>query len=148
MGGAAVVVQVGTCLTVDAVVGPRGEGDDAAGRFLGGAIAPGPGLLAEALERGGARLPRVEPDPEAPALGRDTPRALQAGIGVGLRGAVRELVLEVGREAGVVDAPVVLTGGACAFARTGLASLERTVYEDAHAVARGLAAALLRGEAS
>ena len=41
-----------------------------------------------------------------------------------------------------------LLGGACAFARTGLASLELTVYEDAHAVARGMAAALLRGEAS
>lgn len=131
----AVVVQVGTCLTVDAVSDAEG------GTFLGGAIAPGPDLLARALAEGGARLPAVEPLPGAAALGRDTARALQAGVAVGLRGAARELVLEVAREAGLEAAPVVLTGGAREFVREGLASLGRSLREDEHLVARGMAAA-------
>jgi type III pantothenate kinase len=131
----AIVVQVGTCLTVDAVSDAEG------GAFLGGAIAPGPDLLARALAEGGARLPAVAPQPDAPALGRDTVRALQAGVAVGLRGAARELVLEVAREAGLEAAPVVLTGGAREFVREGLASLGRSLREDEHLVARGMAAA-------
>jgi len=148
VGSSAIVVQVGTCVTVDAVTVPAVDEPGFRGQFLGGAIAPGPELLAEALERGGARLPRVAPDPEAAALGRDTPHALRAGIGVGLRGTIRELVLEVAREAGLESAPVVLTGGARAFARAGLVSLGRALHEDAHVVARGMAAELLRGAAS
>ena len=106
----ALVVDVGTALTVDAVV-PGAEGPFA-GRFLGGAIAPGVELGARALADHTARLPRVEPRPGARALGRDTPEALVAGLVVGLRGAARELVAEVGREAGLAAAPVFLTGGA------------------------------------
>ena len=53
-----IVVQVGTALTVDAV---RWTGEQ--GAFLGGAIAPGPRLLSEALHAGGARLPLVDPQP-------------------------------------------------------------------------------------
>jgi type III pantothenate kinase len=105
--GDAVVVGAGTALTVDAV---RSDGT-----FLGGAIAPGPALLARALAEGTARLPAVEPRPNPPALGRDTREALRAGIGVGLRGAAKELVGRVAEESGLARAPVVLTGGARAF---------------------------------
>ena len=67
-------------------------GIEARGFILGGAIAPGPRLLSEALARGGARLLAVEVDANVPALGRDTAEALRAGVVFGLRGAVRELV--------------------------------------------------------
>lgn len=106
----AIVVDAGTCATVDALAAPRVNGGRA--RFLGGAIAPGPALLARALASGGARLFAVDTKPGARALGRDTEEALRAGVVVGFRGAVRELVLEVGREAGLENAPVVWTGGA------------------------------------
>ena len=105
--GNAIVVAVGTAMTVDAVRADR--------TFLGGAIAPGPTLLARALSSGTARLPSVEASPGAPALGVDTPGALRAGIAVGLRGAARELALRVGEEAGMPGATIVLTGGARGF---------------------------------
>jgi len=111
LGRSAVVVDAGTALTVDAVL-HREKGP---GAFLGGAIAPGPRLSAEALASGAARLPRVEPEPGVGALGRDTREAIRAGVGVGFRGAARELLDGVSHEADLEDAPVVLTGGARAF---------------------------------
>jgi type III pantothenate kinase len=132
-----IVVDAGTAVTVDALeAAPRP-------RFLGGAIAPGPGLLASSLSAGTARLPRVEPRAGAPALGRDTEAALQAGIVHGFRGAVRELVRGLAGDLGWERAPIVLTGGSRALL------VEPPLFEraeclvDEHLVHRGLAAALL-----
>jgi type III pantothenate kinase len=111
-GGSTVVVDAGTALTVDAV---RLAAGAARGTFLGGAIAPGPALLARALARGGARLFEVEPRTGVPALGKDTEAALRAGIAVGFHGAARELVERISGESGLERAPVALTGGARAF---------------------------------
>jgi type III pantothenate kinase len=111
-GSAALVVDAGTALTVDAARledGPRGA-------FLGGAIAPGPALLARALAEGGARLPAdFSPRPGVPALGRETREALEAGVVVGFRGAARELCARVAEEAELEGAPVVIAGGAALF---------------------------------
>ncbi|MCC6406531.1 MAG: type III pantothenate kinase [Planctomycetes bacterium] len=108
VGRSCLVVDAGTAVTVDALrVAP-----DGVRTFLGGAIAPGPRLLADALHAGTARLPRIEPRADTPALGRDTGEALGAGVVHGLRGLVRGLVDAVGRDAGLEDAPVVLGGGA------------------------------------
>lgn len=108
----ALVVDAGTALTVDAVEHP---GDGSAPRFLGGAIAPGPGLAAASLADGAARLPRVEPRGGVPALGLDTPSALAAGLLWGFRGAAAELVRRIAAEAGLGAAPVALAGGARAL---------------------------------
>jgi type III pantothenate kinase len=89
--------------------------DGTGGVFLGGAIAPGPQLCAEALAQGGARLLAVDPRPGARALGRTTPEALEAGVVVGFRGAARELVRAIGDASGLGAAPLVLTGGARGF---------------------------------
>lgn len=105
------VVDAGTAVTVDAVR-VRADGVPV---FLGGAIAPGPTLLARALHAGTARLPEVEPRPGVPALGRDTHSAVLGGVVHGFAGLVRGLVESVGREAGLEDAPVVLGGGARAL---------------------------------
>lgn len=110
VGGSCLVVDAGTAVTVDAVLAPRGAQN--AGAFLGGAIAPGPELLARALAEGTDSLPRVTPETGRPALGRDTEAALLSGIGVGFRGAVRELTGRIRAEADLIGAPVVLTGGA------------------------------------
>lgn len=134
--GACLVVDAGTALTVDAVE---------PGVFRGGAIAPGPALLARALSAGGARLPAFEPAPAVRALGRSTADALRAGVGVGLEGAALRLVERVGEEAGLPsDAPVALTGGAAAWVAPALERTLRPVLLDPWLVLRGLARALDR----
>jgi type III pantothenate kinase len=104
---AGIVLDAGTALTVDAL-----DSGKHGGRFLGGAIAPGPQLLARALGTGAAQLFEVDYAPNAPALGRDSAAALRAGISVGFRGAAIELVRCVAREAGLEDSVLWLTGGA------------------------------------
>lgn len=109
---ACLVLDAGTALTVDALAAP---GADGRARFLGGAIAPGPRLLARALASGTARLFEVQPRPAVCALGRDTREALEAGVAHGFAGAARELVRRISIEAGLESAPLVLTGGARSF---------------------------------
>ncbi|MEE8467212.1 MAG: type III pantothenate kinase [Planctomycetota bacterium] len=138
-GRAAVVVDAGTALTVDAV---RPGGAGSAGVFLGGAIAPGPELAAEALARGAARLPRIEPRPGQPALGKDTRGALAAGVGVGFEGAAAHLVERVAAEAHMPDAAVVLTGGAADYLVEVLTRPGRELCVEPHLVHLGLRAAL------
>ncbi|MBL8857918.1 MAG: type III pantothenate kinase [Planctomycetes bacterium] len=136
---ALIVVDAGTALTVDAVAN-----NGSRPRFLGGAIAPGPRLLADALARNTARLPRIDPRPGALALGRDTQGALQAGVVVGLRGAVLELVRRIEREGGFDAATLVVTGGARELLlRPESCFGTRGVIEDAQLVHRGLLHALL-----
>ena len=109
VGTSCLVLDAGSALTVDAVRVPPSGGRP---EFLGGAIAPGPSMLARALSEGGARLMDVEPDPDAPALGEDTRAALVAGVSVGFFGAARELVERIAREARFERPPLVVTGGA------------------------------------
>lgn len=137
LGTSALVVNVGTALTVDAlrVVGERRA-------FLGGAIAPGPALLARSLAEGTARLPRVQPRPGVPALGGETEEAVLAGVVHGLRGAALHLVEEVAREAELGAAPVVLSGGARALLLEPQPFTVRRVLVEAELVQRGLLEAL------
>jgi type III pantothenate kinase len=107
----AIVIDCGTATTVDLV--------SVEGQFLGGAILPGPTLLARALAEGTSRLPAVAaldsaPPPAMP--GRSTQEAIAAGIGWGLRGAVARLVAEA-RAACDVEPCVVLTGGSAGLVR-------------------------------
>lgn len=109
-GTPVIIVDLGTATTVDAV-----DGD---GFFLGGAILPGLGLSADALAEGTARLPRVELDVPAEAVGTDTVMALQSGIVIGHVGAVRELamrmqthVIPAGSAPGQPATRVIVTGG-------------------------------------
>ena len=110
-GRPAIVVDCGTATTVNLV--------SAAGAFLGGAILPGPALMARALAEGTSRLPEVAaldhaPPPALP--GRSTEEAIAAGIGWGIRGSVERLVAEAQRSlAGA--AQVILTGGSAGLVR-------------------------------
>jgi type III pantothenate kinase len=113
-GRPVVVVDCGTATTVD-LVSPAGE-------FLGGAILPGPTLLAHALAEGTSRLPEVAALDTAappPMPGRSTQAAIAAGIGWGLRGAVARLVAEA-RAALGGTADLVLTGGSAGVVRDAL----------------------------
>jgi type III pantothenate kinase len=113
-GRPAVVVDCGTATTVDLV--------SVDGRFLGGAILPGPGLLARALAEGTSRLPAVA-DLDSGALpampGRNTQQAIAAGIGFGMRGAVARLVAEAAAAVGG-EPHLFLTGGSRGIVRDAL----------------------------
>ena len=101
-GGPLIVIDCGTATTVDAI---SEEGD-----YLGGAIAPGIGIAAEALFQRASKLPRIELIPPEHAIGRNTITAMQSGIMFGYVGLIEGLVARIRRELGG-KARVVATGG-------------------------------------
>lgn len=104
-GAAFVLIDCGTAATVDLV--------SAEGAFLGGAILPGPALIARALAEGTSRLPAMASLERAPLPampGRSTEAAIAAGVGFGIRGAITRLEAE-GRAALGCGAVTILTGG-------------------------------------
>jgi type III pantothenate kinase len=150
VGGSCLVVSVGTALTVDAVAGPAPAparpaaraGGAGRARFLGGAIAPGPALLVEALQRGAARLSfDCAPQARAPALGKHSRAAMEAGVVHGLRGAAAELVQRIAAESGLGAVPVVLTGGAHSLLLEPRPFAQVSLRVDPLLVLRGLRAA-------
>jgi len=134
----AIVVDAGTAVTVDAL---EVRGDRARARFLGGAIAPGPSLLAHSLAHGTARLPLVEARGHVAALGHDTRSAVLSGVVHGFRGAVRELVRAVAHESGVGESTIVLTGGASALLVEPAVFERASTVNDVDLVHRGLLSA-------
>jgi type III pantothenate kinase len=82
-----VVVDFGTATTWD-VVTPRGE-------YLGGVIAPGVGISAEALYVHAAKLPRVEITRPPRVIGRNTVASMQAGLLFGYAGMVDAVVARI-----------------------------------------------------
>lgn len=101
-GRAVAVFDLGTAITVDVVSAP--------GAFVGGAIAPGLRTGARALHAWTAALPEVEPQPDAPLVGRTTRGCIASGL---LWGAVGLVEGFAGRLADALgEAPlVVATGG-------------------------------------
>ena len=96
-----VVVMVGTAVTVDAL--------DASGRFLGGLILPGFGLMLRALETGTAGL-RV-PNGEIRDFPTNTSDALMSGGADAIAGAVERMSRRLERHCGRTPA-LLLSGGA------------------------------------
>jgi type III pantothenate kinase len=97
----ALVVMVGTAVTVDAL--------DHTGRFLGGLILPGFGLMLRALEMGTAGL--KAPTGEVVDFPTNTSDALMSGGADAMAGAVERMHRKLSRRTG--QAPVlIMTGGA------------------------------------
>jgi len=101
-GGPAIVVDFGTATTFDAI--------SAKGEYLGGAIAPGIQIAAEALYLKTARLPRIEIRKPKRAIGRTTVSSMQSGLYFGYVGLVTNTIAEIRKELGE-SARVVATGG-------------------------------------
>lgn len=97
-----VVVDVGTTATIDVV--------SADGTFMGGAIAPGPHFLSQALAQGTAKLPLIAPVIPNTAIGESTAEAVAIGVGHGFIGMVNALVERTWQALGA-PAEVVITGG-------------------------------------
>lgn len=101
-GGPACVVDFGTATTFDAI---SAEGD-----YLGGAIAPGIGIAAEALFLRTAKLPRVDIQRPPAAVGRNTVHSIQSGLLFGYVGLVEGMVARFRGELGE-GMKVIATGG-------------------------------------
>ncbi len=98
----ALVVMVGTAVTVDSL--------DAGGRFLGGLILPGFGLMLRALEQGTAGL-RV-PTGEVVDFPTNTSDALMSGGAHALAGAIERIHRRLVAHCGGVEPLRLMTGGA------------------------------------
>ncbi|HRD02886.1 MAG TPA: type III pantothenate kinase [Candidatus Saccharicenans sp.] len=101
-GGPCLVVDFGTATTFDAI-SPAGE-------YLGGSIAPGIQISAEALYLRTARLPRIEIKKPRTAIGRNTVSSMQSGLYFGYIGLVSQIIVAMSAE--LQSKPVVIaTGG-------------------------------------
>jgi type III pantothenate kinase len=101
-GGPACVVDLGTATTFDLI---SAEGD-----YLGGAIAPGIGIAAEALFQRTAKLPRIDLVRPPNVIGKNTVHAMQSGLLFGYVGLVESLVARFRAELGPAM-KVIATGG-------------------------------------
>ncbi len=97
-----IIVDLGTGTVFDAV---SAEGD-----YLGGAIAPGVHVAAEALYERAAKLQPVELAPPPAAIGKNTVSAVQSGLVFGYVGLIEGMVARFQQELGG-KAKVVGTGG-------------------------------------
>src|ERR1039458_706647 len=118
-GGPCIVVDFGTATKFE-VISERGE-------YLGGVIAPGLGLSAEALFSRAARLSRVDIKRPAKVIGTNTVTHLQSGLYFGYIGLVdgilERIIAELGAELSA-PARVIATGG-----------LARQIAEDSRFIA-------------
>jgi type III pantothenate kinase len=101
-GGPACIIDFGTATTFDAI---SLEGD-----FLGGAIAPGIGIAADAMAQRTAKLPKVDLRWPPSPIGRNITHSLQSGLMFGYLGLVEGIVARFVNELGP-DTRVIATGG-------------------------------------
>jgi type III pantothenate kinase len=97
-----IIVAMGTATAFETI---SREGD-----YIGGALAPGLGIAAEALYTRTAALPRVELVRPARVIGTNTQAAMQSGIMNGYAGLVDRIVSLIQEELGE-KGTVVATGG-------------------------------------
>ncbi|NLE09041.1 MAG: type III pantothenate kinase [Dehalococcoidales bacterium] len=100
--GTVIVVAMGTATAFDTV--------SKAGDYLGGAVAPGIAISAEALFERTAALPRVEFIRPKSAIGTNTIAAIQSGLIFGYAGLIEGVVSRIQEEL-EEKATVVATGG-------------------------------------
>ena len=100
---ACVIVDAGTCVTVDFV--------DGEGTFHGGAIAPGASMQLKAMHEGTNALPEISFEkPLEEAFGKNTAQAMLQGVYHGIKGMVRQLTEQYASRYGAYPM-VVATGG-------------------------------------
>jgi type III pantothenate kinase len=100
--GPKIVVAMGTATVIDAM--------DGAGRYLGGAIAPGLKTAADALFSRAALLREVTMTAPEHALGKRTSTQLQSGLVFGWAGLIDGIIARMRGETGL-DPEVISTGG-------------------------------------
>jgi type III pantothenate kinase len=101
-GGPILIIDFGTATTYDIVTGT--------GEFLGGVIAPGMEICAEALWEKTAMLPKIPIGKPDGIVGTNTAGSIRAGLFYGYIGQVEYIVRKI-KEALGGDIKVVATGG-------------------------------------
>lgn len=109
--GPSIVVDFGTATTFDCITARK--------EYLGGVIAPGPVISAEALYQRTAKLPLVVLKKPARIVGRNTLESIQAGLYHGYRGLVKEILSQLIRKFGA-RTHVFATGGQAGWILNGL----------------------------
>src|SRR5579864_732555 len=146
-GGPCIVVDFGTAITFDAI--------SAKGEYLGGVIAPGLGIAAEALFARAAKLPRVEIKDPGKVIGTNTVTHIQAGLYYGAIDMVDGMLTRIKAELGG-DVKVVATGGQARLVAKGSKQIQdtdefltltglRLIWEKNQPVEAGKGAAANRG---
>jgi type III pantothenate kinase len=105
-GGPCIVVDFGTATTFD-VISAKGE-------YLGGVIAPGLAISAEALFSRAAKLSRVDVKKPAKVVGTNTVAHIQSGLYYGYIGLVDGILERMLTETRTADSPspkIIATGG-------------------------------------
>ena len=122
-GAPALVVDIGTAVTVDVV--------SAHGEYLGGVIAPGIEMAADALHQKTALLPRVTCQAVGAVLGTDTVSAIRSGLTHGYAAMISGLIAKLKAELGFSQGTkIVLTGGHVSIFQDLLADLSVVVDPD------------------
>jgi len=116
-GGPCIVVDFGTAITFD-VISAKCE-------YLGGAIAPGIGIISEALFTRTARLPRVEIKDPGKVIGTNTVTHMQAGLYYGSVDMVDGMLARIKAEL-KSDATVVATGGQARLVAKGSKQIQQS----------------------
>ena len=119
IGGPAIVVDFGTATTFDAI-SPEGE-------YLGGIIAPGIGISADALFSRASKLPRIDIKKPEQLIGDSTVTSMQSGIYFGYVSLVEGILARMKEELG--EAQVVATGGLASLVAGDAPTIDR-VEED------------------
>lgn len=125
-GAPVVAVDFGTATTFDVV--------DASGAYVGGVIAPGLVISAEALFARASRLYKVDVRQPERVLGKNTAEAMQAGLYYGYIGLVDGILERLLAEL-PTPCPVVATGGQAELIASGSRFLREV---DAHLTLTGL----------
>lgn len=101
-GGNVLVLDFGTATTFDVI--------NARGAYVGGIIAPGINLSADALHQAAAKLPRVAVTRPEKVVGRNTVAAMQSGMFYGYLSLIEGLIARIAEEMNT-RFTVVATGG-------------------------------------
>ncbi len=119
-GKACIVVDFGTATTFDYV---SEQGD-----YMGGVIAPGANISAEALFRQASKLPRVEISKPASVIGKNTVAAMQSGIFFGYVALVEGIIDRMKKE--IRQEPMVVATGGLARVIAGESSKIHVIDEN------------------